>query len=98
MTPHESLMRLALEEAGAAFREGEVPVGAVVAKDGRPVARAHNLREQDRRPHRPCRAAGHPRGGARIGRAAADRLHLYVTLEPCPMCAGAMVMACLDRC
>ena len=38
MTPHESLMRLALEEAGAAFREGEVPVGAVVAKDGRPVA------------------------------------------------------------
>ena len=46
MTPHESLMRLALEEAEAAFREGEVPVGAVVAKDGRPVARAHNLREQ----------------------------------------------------
>lgn len=43
---HEALMRLALEEAEAAFREGEVPVGAVVAKGGQPVARAHNLRER----------------------------------------------------
>ena len=98
MTPHESLMRLALEEAEAAFREGEVPVGAVVAKDGRPVARAHNLREQTGDPTAHAELLAIREAARVLGARRLTGCTLYVTLEPCPMCAGAMVMACLDRC
>lgn len=98
MTAHERFMRLALEEARLAFDEGEIPVGAVLVKDGTVIARAHNLREQ----------TGDPTAHAELlaVRNAAQTLHarrlsgctLYVTLEPCPMCAGALVMACVDKC
>ena len=98
MTPHESLMRLALEEAGAAFREGEVPVGAVVAKDGRPVARAHNLREQTGDPTAHAELLAIREAARVLGARRLTGCTLYVTLEPCPMCAGAMVMAQLDGC
>ena len=98
MTPHESLMRLALEEAEAAFREGEVPVGAVVAKDGRPVARAHNLREQTGDPTAHAELLAIREAARVLGARRLTGCTLYVTLEPCPMCAGAMVMAQLDGC
>ena len=98
MTAHESLMRLALEEAEAAFREGEVPVGAVVAKDGRPVARAHNRRERSGDPTAHAELLAIREAARVLGARRLTGCTLYVTLEPCPMCAGAMVMACLDRC
>lgn len=98
MTHQEAMMLQALEEAKKAFAMGEIPVGAVVEKDGQIIARAHNLRE----------ATGDPTAHAEVlvireaARVLQDRrlsgCTLYVTLEPCPMCAGAMVMACLDRC
>lgn len=98
MTRQEAMMLQALEEAKKAFAMGEIPVGAVVEKDGQIIARAHNLRE----------ATGDPTAHAEVlaireaARVLQDRrlsgCTLYVTLEPCPMCAGAMVMACLDRC
>lgn len=97
MTPHESLMRLALEEAGAAFREGEVPVGAVVAKDGRPVARAHNLREQTGDPTAHAELLAIREAARVLGARRLTGCTLYVTLEPCPMCAGAIINARLDR-
>ena len=92
---HEAFMEEALREAEK--DENEVPVGAVVVKDGKIIARAHNERE-----------VGHPFAHAEMlameracrvlgGR----RLHgctLYVTLEPCPMCAGALIMAEADGC
>ena len=95
---HEELMREALLEARLAFEEGEIPVGAVIAREGQIVARAHNLREQTGDPTAHAevlaiRAAAKALGGRRL----AD-CTLYVTLEPCPMCAGAMVMACLRKC
>jgi len=93
MTPHESLMRLALEEAGAAFREGEVPVGAVVAKDGRPVARAHNLREQTGDPTAHAELLAIREAARVLGARRLTGCTLYVTLEPCPMCAGAIINA-----
>lgn len=97
MTPHESLMRLALEEAEAAFREGEVPVGAVVAKDGRPVARAHNLREQTGDPTAHAELLAIREAARVLGARRLTGCTLYVTLEPCPMCAGAVINARIPR-
>ena len=98
MSVHEEMMLLALKEAQKAFEENEIPVGAVIAKNGEVIATAHNLREQ----------LGDPTAHAEVLviREAAKKLDsrrltgctLYVTLEPCPMCAGALVMAGLERC
>ncbi len=98
MSEHERMMRLALAEAEQAFREDEIPVGAVIVYQGRVIARAHNLREQFNDPtaHAELLAI---RAAARIlGSRRLTGCTLYVTLEPCPMCAGALVMACLDAC
>jgi len=92
-----ALMELALEQARAAAQLGEVPVGAVVALDGAVVAQAHNQRETTRDPlaHAEILAI---RAAARVlGRWRLSGCTLYVTLEPCPMCAGAIVNARLDR-
>ena len=93
----ERIMRLALEEAQRALDEGEIPVGAVIARGGEVVARAHNTRERDRDPagHAEMlalRRAAQALGGWRLGGCT-----LYVTLEPCPMCAGAAGQARLSR-
>ena len=98
MTKHESMMREALVEAEKAFEAGEIPVGAVVEHGGQIIARAHNLREATGDPTAHAevlaiREAARVLGGRRL-----NDCTLYVTLEPCPMCAGAMVMACLGKC
>lgn len=91
-------MRIALEEACAAAAAGEVPIGAVVVCDDQIIARAHNTRETDRNP------AGHAEFSALLEAARqkdAWRLSgctVYVTLEPCIMCAGLMHQARIDRC
>lgn len=98
MSCDETYMRLALEEAQVAAAEGEVPIGAVVVCDGAVVARAHNRRETDRDP------SAHAEFSAMVQAAhALDRWRLtgctvYVTLEPCLMCAGLMVNGRIDRC
>ena len=98
MTQHEAMMLEALEEAKKAFQKGEIPVGAVMAKDGQIIARAHNLRETTGDPTAHAevlviREAARVLGGRRL-----SGCTLYVTLEPCPMCAGALVMACVESC
>jgi tRNA(adenine34) deaminase len=92
-------MAVALAEAEDAARAGEVPVGAVVVDEGRGTvwARAHNLRETLRDPTAHAellaiREAALRRGGWRL-----EGLTLYVTLEPCVMCAGALVLARVSR-
>ena len=90
-------MRLALAQAAAAAEHGDVPIGAVVARDGEPLAAAGNERELRRDPTAHAevlalRAAAERLGGWRI----ADSV-LYVTLEPCAMCAGAIVLARVPR-
>ena len=94
---HESFMRLALEEAASAIEHDDVPIGAVVVRDGAVVARAHNERELrgDPTAHAEVlalRAAAEAAGSWRL-----DGATLYVTLEPCPMCAGALVLARAER-
>ena len=91
-------MHLALEEAHIAAAEGEIPVGAVLVKNGEVIARAHNRRENDHDPTAHAevlcmRKAAHILGDWRL-----RDCTLYVTLEPCSMCAGAMVMSQLSRC
>ena len=98
MTLHETMMRLALEEARKAAEEGEVPVGAVIARDGEVLAAAHNQREQDGDPTAHAEILAIRQAAARLGRRRLNDCTLYVTLEPCPMCAGAIVMACVGTC
>ena len=92
----ETNMRLALEEAGLAFSQGEVPVGAVLVKGGELIARAHNACEQtgDASAHAEllCLRQAMKTLGPRL-----TGCTLYVTLEPCAMCAGACVNAKLGR-
>ena len=93
----ENYMYLALEEAQKAFQLGEVPIGAVVVRRGEVIARAHNLRESNKSAtahaellaiQEACRVAG----GWRL-----TDTTLYVTVEPCPMCAGAILQARIHR-
>lgn len=98
MTQHESMMLLALEEAKQAASEGEVPVGAVITRDGEIIATAHNRREADGDPTAHAEVLAIRAAAKKLGRRRLNDCTLYVTLEPCPMCAGAMVMACIGTC
>jgi len=90
-------MRLALKEAGLAFFEGEVPVGAVVVKDGKVISSSHNLREISKDPsaHAEILAL---RDATKISDSwRLTGLTLYVTKEPCIMCSGALVNSRITR-
>ena len=89
----KAYMQAALDEAKAALDAGEVPVGAVVVMDGEIVARAHNEREQLCDPTAHAEVLAIKRAAKKIGSRRLSDCTLYVTLEPCPMCAGAIVMA-----
>jgi len=90
-------MMMALEEARLAAGEGEVPVGAVLVKDDEVLARAHNLREASGNPLDHAELLALKEGASRLGGWRLDGSTLYVTLEPCPMCAGALVQARVAR-
>ena len=92
-SPHERFMEAALGEAQAACDEGEVPVGAVVVRDGRIIGRGHNRVEstQDPTAHAEILAIGAACQTVKSWRL--EEAILYVTLEPCHMCAGAIVLA-----
>ena len=97
-TADETYMRLALEEARLAAAEGEVPIGAVVVCDGEVVARAHNRRENDHDPSAHAEFRAMVAASQALGRWRLTGCTVYVTLEPCLMCAGLMVNARIDRC
>lgn len=92
----DAYMRAALDEAAAAKAEGEIPVGAVVVCKGEIIASAHNEREREIDPTAHAEVLALRRAAKRLGRRRLDGCTLYVTLEPCPMCAGAIVMAGVD--
>ena len=91
-------MGLALAEARAACAAGEIPVGAVLVRDGEVLARTGNRRERDQDPTAHAELLALREGAKKLRNWRLRGCTLYVTLEPCPMCAGALVMSQLDRC
>ncbi|MCL5887215.1 MAG: tRNA adenosine(34) deaminase TadA [Actinobacteria bacterium] len=94
----EHYMDLALEQAGQAALADEVPVGAVVVCDGEVVSAAYNRRESDHDPAGHAELLAIREASARLGRWRLSDCTVYVTLEPCPMCAGLMHQARIARC
>ena len=90
---HEQFMRLALEQAEQALREDEVPIGAVVVRQERVIASAHNQREQLHDPTAHAEMIAITQAAEFMQSWRLDGCALYVTLEPCPMCAGAILQA-----
>lgn len=93
----ETFMDLALEEARAALTHGDVPVGAVIVRDGVVIGRGHNQRERDADPTAHAEVVAIRQAAAYLDTWRLDRCTLYVTLEPCCMCAGAIVLARIPR-
>ncbi|MCH5287788.1 MAG: tRNA adenosine(34) deaminase TadA [Christensenellaceae bacterium] len=94
----ERWMSLALEEARAAFDAGETPVGAVLVRGDELICRARNRREELSDPTAHAEVLCLREGARLLGDWRLSECELYVTLEPCPMCAGAMLMSRLGRC
>ena len=94
----EKYMQLALLEAAAAAAEGEVPIGAVVVCDGKVIASAHNRREVDNSPSAHAEFLAMEEASRVLKRWRLTGCTVYVTLEPCLMCAGLMVNSRIDRC
>ena len=93
----ERYMRMAIDAALVAEANGDVPIGTIIVHEGRLIARAYNQREQLQNPTAHAEIIALTQAATALG---TWRLHggtIYVTLEPCPMCAGALVLARLDR-
>jgi tRNA(adenine34) deaminase len=97
MQNDDAFMRIALEEAQAAYSAGEVPVGAVLVHDGHILARAHNAPITMNDPSAHAELLALRQAGEKAGNYRLVGAELYVTLEPCIMCAGAIIQARLAR-
>ncbi len=93
----ERFMRAAIGEALCARDEGEVPVGAVVVRDGRIIGRGHNQRERLNDPTAHAEMLALTAAAAFVGSWRLEECTLYVTIEPCVMCAGAIVLSRIER-
>ena len=92
----DGFMRQALAEAGAAAGDGDVPIGAIVVHEGAVVGRGHNARERDQDPTAHAELIALREAANALDRWRLTGCALYVTLEPCAMCAGAAVLARVD--
>lgn len=94
---HVHYMQIALKEAKSAWSEQEVPIGAVIVCQNRVIARAYNQREQLRDPTAHAEMLAITQAAESLGSWRLEECTLYVTLEPCPMCAGAIIQARIPR-
>ena len=97
MSKDEMFMRLALQQAALALEHGDVPVGAVIVRQGEVIGRGHNRREVDHDPTAHAEIIVLRKAAQALGRWRLDDVTLYCTLEPCCMCAGAIVLARVPR-
>ncbi|MFQ3870907.1 tRNA adenosine(34) deaminase TadA [Staphylococcus sp. Mo2-1] len=93
MTTDQNYMKIAIEEAKKAGDIGEVPIGAVIVRDNEVIARAHNLRESSQDPTAHAEHLAIQKAAAVVGSWRLENCRLYVTLEPCVMCLGTIVMS-----
>ncbi|ODA41541.1 tRNA adenosine(34) deaminase TadA [Desulfosporosinus sp. BG] len=94
---HQDWMHLALVQAQMAFEQGEVPIGAIIVHDGQVIAAAHNEKEQRNDPTAHAEVLVIQRATEVLGSWRLSDAVLYVTLEPCPMCAGAILQSRLKQ-
>jgi tRNA(adenine34) deaminase len=97
MTDDERWMESALREAEQAYKKKEVPVGAVVVQNGRIIGRGYNQIESLRDPTAHAEMIAITAAAIQLGGRRLENCTLYVTMEPCPMCAGAIVLARIPR-
>ena len=89
----EKYMKLALKEAKRAYDKDEVPIGAIIVKNGEIIARAHNLREKNKQACAHAEILAIQKACKKLEAWRLEDCDMYVTLEPCPMCAGAIINA-----
>lgn len=87
----EKFMKCAIAEAKKAYEKLEVPIGAVIVKDGKIIARAHNLRETKKQACAHAEILAIEKACKKLGAWRLENCEMYITLEPCPMCAGAII-------
>ena len=97
MANDEYYMKLAIEEAKKAQKLGEVPIGAIIVQNNEVIASAHNLRETAQLPTAHAEHIAIERASKVVGSWRLEECRLYVTLEPCVMCAGAIVMSRIPK-
>jgi tRNA(adenine34) deaminase len=93
LNEHERYMRYAMGEAEQAREKAEVPVGCVIVHEGNIIGKAHNQRELLQDPTAHAEVLAITQAAAHLGSWRLENTRLYVTLEPCPMCAGAIILA-----
>ncbi len=92
-TKKEQFMLKALNQAKLAYKKGETPVGAIIVKDGKIIARGHNLKEAKKDVTSHAEIEAIRKAAKKLGTWRLDGCEMYVTLEPCPMCAGAIIQS-----
>ncbi len=90
-------MELALKEAYKSYKKGDVPVGAVIVKNGKIIAKAHNLKEKKHNPLMHAEIIAINKASKRLKRWRLDDCELYVTMEPCMMCTGAIIQSRIKK-
>ena len=93
----EKFMKQALKEAQKAYDKLEIPVGAVIVKDGKIIARAHNVKELKNDTTKHAEIIAIQKASQKLGAWRLKDCEMYVTLEPCPMCAGAIIQARIKK-
>jgi tRNA(adenine34) deaminase len=97
LSTDEDYMREAITEARKAEEKAEVPIGAIIVLDGKIIARAHNLREYEQNAIAHAELLAIDQACKEIGSWRLENAELYVTLEPCPMCSGAIILSRIKR-
>jgi tRNA(adenine34) deaminase len=93
MKTHEDYMRIALKEAEKAAKEDEVPVGCVIVRDGEIIARGHNLKEQKQQANAHAEMVTIQKASRKLKNWCLEECDMYVTLEPCMMCTGIIILS-----
>lgn len=93
----EYFMNEALKEAKKAYKKLEIPVGAVIVKDGKIIARAHNIKERKKDTTKHAEILAIQKASKSLNSWRLNDCEMYVTLEPCPMCAGAIIQARINK-